>query len=369
VEPYHDRVREAVLAQLDPGRKRSLHEALAVAFESWEHADPETLAGHWRDAGNGRRAGKHAMRAGDEAARKFAFERAAEWYQRALEWVPGRDADRAELEVKIGDMLANAGRGALAAHHFEAAAAVLPPRQALDLRRRAAEELLSAGRFEEGDAVLRTVLEAVGIDLPRTPLAALFGLLFFRFIVLVRGLGFRERTKDDIAAHALTRLEACNGVGRALALVDTIRGAYFQTRALLGALSLGEPAMVARSLAIEAIYLAAQGSSARATRLLVQARALAERRGSLQLQAFVETLTSSSASSTPGSPAAIAAPTFFARTAQERGGSCARRRWPRCGSSPGRETSTSSPSESKRECERRGAAATSTPEPRCARAS
>jgi ATP/maltotriose-dependent transcriptional regulator MalT len=49
--------------------------------------------------------------------------------------------------------------------------------------------------------------------------------------------------------------------------------------------------MVARSLAIEAIYLAAQGSSARATRLLVQARALAERKGSLQLQAFVETTT------------------------------------------------------------------------------
>jgi tetratricopeptide (TPR) repeat protein len=291
VEPYHDRVREAVLAQLDPGRKRSLHEALAVAFESWDHADPETLAAHWRDAGNARRAGKHAMRAGEQASRKFAFERAAEWYQRALEWLPGGEVDRAELEVKIGNMLASAGQGALAAPHFQAAAAVLPPMQALDLRRRAAEELLSAGRFEEGDAVLKAVLEAVGIDLPRTPLAALFGLLFFRFIVLVRGLGFRERTKDDIAAHALTRLEACNGVGRALALVDTIRGAYFQTRALLGALTLGEPAKVARSLAIEAIYLAAQGSSARATRLLVQARALAGRKGDLQLQAFVETTT------------------------------------------------------------------------------
>ena len=39
---------------------------------------------------------------------------------------------------------------------------------------------------------------------------------------------------------ALTRLDACNGVGRILSVVDTIRGAYFQTKNLLRAMKAGD---------------------------------------------------------------------------------------------------------------------------------
>jgi eukaryotic-like serine/threonine-protein kinase len=46
IEPYHDRVREAVLGHLEPPRRGALHEALAVAFEASSHLDPETLAMH-----------------------------------------------------------------------------------------------------------------------------------------------------------------------------------------------------------------------------------------------------------------------------------------------------------------------------------
>ncbi len=289
IEPYHDRVREAVLAQLEPARRRALHEALAIAFEaSSSRLDPETLATHWHEAGNDGRAAAHAIAAGEQVTRTFAFERAAQWFEWALEWLPSDAPNRRALQTKVGEALASAGRGALAAKYFGAAATGAPPMQALDLRRRAAEELLSAGRFDEGDEALRSVLNAVGIDLPRTPLAALFGLLLYRFLLLVRGLRFRERSEDDVPAHALTRLEACHGVGRILALVDTIRGGYFQTRALLAALALGEPNRVAHALSAEAVYLGTSGNAARSAMLLERARAIGERTGNARVQAFTE---------------------------------------------------------------------------------
>jgi hypothetical protein len=289
IEPYHDRVREAVLARLEPGRKQALHEALALAFEtSSTRVDPEALATHWHEAGNDGRAATWAIEAATLATRTFAFERAAEWYQLALAWLPEGHAERRTIQVRIGDALANAGRGVVAARHFAAAADGAAPMQALDLRRRAAEELLSAGRFDEGDEMLRSVLADVGIDLPRTPIGALLGLVFFRFLLLLRGLRFRERSEDHVPAHALTRLEACNGVGRILAMVDTIRGAYFQTRALWVALSVGEPNRVAHSLAAEAVYIATGGHARRSARLLDEAHALAQRTGSAKVQALVE---------------------------------------------------------------------------------
>jgi hypothetical protein len=62
-------------------------------------------------------------------------------------------------------------------------------------------------------------------------------------------------------------------------MVDTIRGASFQTRQLLLALDAGEPHRVARALAAEAAFVATGGvkDEKRAARLVQESRALAER--------------------------------------------------------------------------------------------
>ncbi len=288
IEPYHDRVREAVLAQLAPERRRALHEALAIAFEASSHHDPETLATHWREAGNQARASRYSVAAGDQASKTFAFDRAARWYEQALELLSPDDGTRRDLRVKLGEVLALGGRGALAAPVFLSAAAESGPAEALDLRRRAAEELLTAGRLEEGEAVLKDVLRAVDLGLPETPLAALIGLILYRFVLFFRGLSFKERAEREIAPHALTRLDACNGVGSILSLVDTIRGGYFQTRALYEALRLGEPGRIAQALAAEAVYVATAGRAERSAELIEQAGAIAARSGSIRDKALVE---------------------------------------------------------------------------------
>src|SRR5262249_43399679 len=135
LEPYHDRVRDAVLANLAPETRRVRHERLAIALEAAERTDAEMLAVHWREAGRPDRAIQYAIRAAEEAATALAFDREVRLYRLSLELVPDRDAvKRQSLTVSLGDALANAGRGTDAAGAYLAAAAEADPVAALDLR-------------------------------------------------------------------------------------------------------------------------------------------------------------------------------------------------------------------------------------------
>ena len=103
VEPYHDRVREAVLGSLAPDRRQGLHERLALSLEGAERADAETLAVHWRGAGKAERAARYAITAAEEAAAAVAFRRAARLYQLALE-LGGASTEKGAGEERRGLM-------------------------------------------------------------------------------------------------------------------------------------------------------------------------------------------------------------------------------------------------------------------------
>jgi hypothetical protein len=143
VDAYHSRVRTAVLQQLDASRARGIHARLAAALERRPEVDPELLFGHWLEAGDRARARRYAIEAADVAAAALAFDRAARLYRAALDL--GGD-DGLVLGRKLGAALVNAGRGAEAARVFQEAAASAGEREALDLRRRAAEQLLRRRR-------------------------------------------------------------------------------------------------------------------------------------------------------------------------------------------------------------------------------
>lgn len=105
----------------------------------------------------------------------------------------------------MGDALANAGLGAASSRAYSEAATRAKGAASLDLRRLAAEQILNAGKFDEGDLALRAVLVAVGLGLPVTPLSALIGLRFFRLRLWLRGLGYRERRAQDIPPTGCVR--------------------------------------------------------------------------------------------------------------------------------------------------------------------
>ena len=281
IETYHDRIRETVVARLEPEVTREHHRRLALTLEASGSADPEVLGVHFLGAGQQERAATYFARAADEAAEALAFDRAAGLYRRARELQPDASPSGTIhlLNARLGDALANAGRGAEAAAAYLAAVPDAPVAGAIELQRRAAMQLLISGHINVGLATLRTVLEAIGMALPVTPRQALISLLAQRARLWLRGLGFRERDPSEIAPADLTRIDVCWSAGAGLSVVDTIRGADFQARGLLLSLAAGEPSRIARALAMEAAHAASAGGSNRktTTRLLDRAGELASR--------------------------------------------------------------------------------------------
>ncbi|WP_406697083.1 protein kinase [Singulisphaera sp. Ch08] len=278
VETYHDRIRETVLAHLPPAVLSDHHRRLARVLEASGSADPEALGVHFHGAGELEKAGRYYDQAGGRAAETLAFERAAALYRLSLECRPLEGDARRTLQARLGDALANAGRGAEAAHEYLEAASGATIAAALELQRRAAMQYLISGHVDDGLAAIRTVLEAVGMTLPNTPRRALVSLLIRRAWLRIRGLGFRSRDTSEVAAADLTRIDVCWSAAAGLSVVDTIRGADFQARGLLLALRAGEPFRIARSLAMEAAQTAIPGVSAkrRTARLLALAGTLAK---------------------------------------------------------------------------------------------
>ena len=276
VEPYHGRVRAAVLAHLSPEVSSAHHRRLALALETSGQPDPEALTTHYSEAGDLEKAAHFAAVAADKAMRALAFDRAVRFYQWCLELMkpPPR-----ELRVRLGDALANAGRGGEAGAAYLAATDGAVPGEALDLRRRAAEQLLRSGHIDEGLRAIQSVLAAVGMKLPSTPTRALMSLLFRRVLIRGRGLGYTERDVSQLSAKELSLIDICWSVSAGLGVVDTIRGADFQTRQTLLALRAGEPYRVVRALAMEAGYVALGGEATRVrTTKLLDATSLLARR-------------------------------------------------------------------------------------------
>jgi len=274
VEPYHDRVREAVHARMDDALKLRWHETLVRVLRSARDPEPERLAAHLRCTGEKEQAARYLAEAGSRAAAALAFDRAAGLYAEALELHgnPKNDegSERARAwRVALGSALANAGRGREAARAYLAAVPGAKPTDALTWRREAAEQLLRTGYLDEGFDVTRLVLAQFGIRLPRSPLGALFSLLWRRFRLALRGLKYQERDESQIAVAELVNLDILHSIAKALGTTDHIRGADFSTRFLIAALDMGESRRILAAMSLECNIAAANAPDSAYTRKLI----------------------------------------------------------------------------------------------------
>jgi eukaryotic-like serine/threonine-protein kinase len=276
--PYHDRVRVAVVAGLSNEQRRAHHRRLALALEGADRVEPEVLATHWRDAGDGQRAAMHFERAAAAAETALAFDHAARLYAAAIELRGESHDSTRSLRINLGNALANAGRGQQAAEAYLRAVAGGTRVEALELRRRAAEQLLRSGHVEEGLDAIRTVLRSIGLKLAPTPRRALVSVLLLRARVRLRGLRFKLREASEVPQGVLARIDIYRAVATGLALVDAIRAAEFNARALLLALRAGEPTRLAVALGHEAGFVSIRGerTAARTARLVRLTRSLSQ---------------------------------------------------------------------------------------------
>ena len=223
--------------------------------------DPEVLAGHLRGAGDLVRACEYYSKGADQAALALAFDHAARLYRVALELHQGVDSQARLLWKKLGDALANAGRGAEAAQAYLKSADGATAAETLELKRLASTQLLIGGHVADGLALLRTLLGPLGMTMPSTTLQAQASLLWHRSLLRLRGLQFRNRDESQVSALDLTRIDLCWSAVAGLSMSEPIRGADFQTRGLLLALRAGEPSRIARALAMEAAHRSSTGTA------------------------------------------------------------------------------------------------------------
>jgi hypothetical protein len=280
VEPYHDRVREAVLANLSPEQQRAHHERLAGALEAagavMRH--PQVLVRHLEAAGQPERAAEQAVRAAQRAMETLAFDQAAELYQTALRLGRYGDEELRKLRMGLGDALADAGRGVEAADVLLAASEGADAATRFACQRRAAEQLLGYGHLERGREILEGVLHEIGERLPATSGRALASLVWQRARLRLRGTGWTPCDASEVPARRLAEIDVCQTVAIGLGMIDSVRGAAFQSRGLYLALGAGERRRVARAVGFEAVYQATSGGRGlhRARKLVAETRRIAD---------------------------------------------------------------------------------------------
>jgi serine/threonine protein kinase len=268
IEPYHDRVREALYVTLSGARAEALHDALAASLIMHEGSQA-TIASHLELGSEPARAAAYFLRAADEARAALAFERAARLRQRALACGNPTGQARIELLVNIADDLSLAGFAKEAgdtllelgrAHGHSAHARV-------DFVRRAAELYLSSGHLDLGHAAAGEALSAVGRSLPRSRAHAIFSFLWSDVRV---GLArFRVPQGRELSLQGREQLEAdvLWSLGVGLALVDSVEAAVLANEALLHALAHGGPEHAARCLCAAAALASTVGRFGRAARM------------------------------------------------------------------------------------------------------
>ena len=259
VEPIHDRIRETIVASLPEARVRHHHRRLAEVLEASPTADPDAVALHWFGAGEAERGARFAERAGEHAAFLLAFDEAARWLRLTIVNLPSSSRRLGRLRARLAEVLGWAGRSDAAGRAYLEAAEMASGAERLGLERAAAAHLLAAGRIDEGGVVLRRVLETSGVDVPRSPGAAILRVIGYKLRLKVLGLRFEERDSATVRPEDRARIEAVHVASLGLTSVDNVLAACMQALELIEALRAGDRAQVLRAAVIYRNHLACRG--------------------------------------------------------------------------------------------------------------
>jgi hypothetical protein len=275
IEPYHDRVRAAVIASLSPEAVRDLHARLAAALDGRAGTTAAQLVAHRLAAGEVSRARALARTAAAEAEAAFAFRRAADLYRLALETGGLPPAERRALARRHAECLLNTGRLAEAIEVLTAAAAAgAEGAEHRELRRLEIECRLRCGDHVHGVAAARALLAELGVRIPAGPKAVIAAILARQLRERLRGQRFTRRDAGELPPEVLERIDVLWALTVSLVYVVPPMGRLVQTHHLRAALDAGEPMRVARALCFDLPRLAIDSGPERLAATAEQLRVL-----------------------------------------------------------------------------------------------
>ncbi len=288
---YHDSLREHVVRRMDAPTVRECNRRLLEAHEATLSTDDEAMVFHARAIGEVQRAVSYSLLAAQRAEGTYAFQAAADLYQYAVEnSAPGDPI--AGLHAALAEALANAGRSALSAAAFTAALSASEREEPGNLmlhaehRRRAGEQFLKAGYFQNGLEMIEGFLKREGVQLPQTGAHALVISAARRARLYARGFRFQPRLPTAQEKAFLDGLWACT---TALSMMDPVRSDGVGLLHFLEALRLGDNSHIARSMGYEAAFASLIGGewlASKATMLLSLHEEALTRLGDPYVEAF-----------------------------------------------------------------------------------
>jgi tetratricopeptide (TPR) repeat protein/Cdc6-like AAA superfamily ATPase len=160
---YHNKIREAIKAEIPEPRTRILHRRLAETIAQLRPDDFESLVRELLLAGEEKRAAAHAEAAADAALSKLAHARAVDLYELALRHCTD-PKKAAYLRLRLAHSLEGVGRFRDAIAHYRAGLpeADLPPIERLWNRMHLGNCLMIDGDLEASGAICEETLAAVG---------------------------------------------------------------------------------------------------------------------------------------------------------------------------------------------------------------
>ncbi|HEY6879499.1 MAG TPA: AAA family ATPase, partial [Polyangiales bacterium] len=252
LECYHDRIREVVATALPEGRRMRCYHVLAELLIARDGASPELLSTCLEQVGDHGRAAQYAALAAEQAAAAMAFDRAATLYGRSLQLASLDPATRCVRLIKLGTALEHAGRGREAASAYRHAAALSLGDEAVELRRRAAEQMLTTGHLEEGLALLRSVCRELHYDVSWGERAALLNYAWNRVRLQFHALDTEPQQSAASSARDRLRMRVARTLVTGLIGYLPVQTASNASRYMLMALERGERVDRIRALGFHA---------------------------------------------------------------------------------------------------------------------
>ncbi len=289
---YHDQIRENVRSGLSEAQCQDHWRRLSDSLSRREDPEPELLYRCFEGAGDRQAAGRCAALAADRAATALAFDHAATLYRKSLDLGAPFGADRLALLVQLGDVLASSGRGQDAAAVYQEAAALTANSERVDLRRRAAEQLLCTGHAQEGTELIRAVCDEVGAKLPISAAAAALSAVWTTLGIRRRGLEVKSGRPAPGSDPRVLRLRVAHTAATGLSGYLPMHAGSIATKYLRAALEVGDPLHLGQALGFNAyLYCQIQPRGSWAAKLLARMQAIAAEDGRPELVGFTRLMT------------------------------------------------------------------------------